>query len=80
MLQNTDIIMADFSICVEDAMDSDFVYFDPPYFPVSSTAKFAEYTKESFGKEDFYRPLKTCRTLDDRNVRFLMSNSYTDIV
>lgn len=80
MLQTVNIMLSDFSVCVRDALDSDFVYFDPPYFPASETARFTEYTSESFGEEDLRRLLDTCRLLDNHNVRFLLSNSYTDTV
>ena len=80
MLQNVSIKKEDFSSCVRGAQDSDFVYFDPPYFPVSHTAKFAEYTRESFSEDDLERLLKVCRALDNRNVRFLLSNSCTNMV
>jgi DNA adenine methylase len=46
-LQGVDIECRDFREVWMDLGKGDFVYFDPPYVPVSATAKFDEYTQEA---------------------------------
>jgi DNA adenine methylase len=53
----------------------DFVYFDPPYRPLTSTAQFESYTAGGFG-DDQQRELAACFTrLARRGVLVMLSNS-----
>ena len=53
----------------------DFVYFDPPFEPLSSTSSFTGYTEGGFGREDQLR-LKWCIDgLRERGAPALLSNS-----
>ena len=40
-----------FDAVVEEAREGDFLYFDPPYAPLSKTARFTNYTAEGFDLE-----------------------------
>lgn len=53
-----------------------FLYFDPPYRPLSATSSFNSYVKEDFN-DDSQRDLAAfCRMLNTRkNVRWMLSNS-----
>lgn len=52
-LQNTIIEHSDYSaILKKHAKSGDFVFLDPPYYPVSKNADFQRYTKEFFYHED----------------------------
>ena len=53
----------------------DFVYFDPPYFPVSETAKFTSYTRGGFGDADQIQLAKVAHELKQRGVHVMLSNS-----
>lgn len=57
-----------------------FYYFDPPYVPVSNTADFTGYTQNGFGLEQQKRLRDFCVELDRKGVRFMLSNSDTQIV
>jgi len=57
----------------------DFVYLDPPYVPVSTTARFTSYERDSFGPDDQRRLAGTMERLHRRGVRWLLSNSFTDL-
>jgi len=74
-LANAKLINGDFTIVLEFADKGDFVYFDPPYHPVSKTASFTGYTKDSFGEEAQERLAEVYRKLDRRGCKMMLSNS-----
>jgi len=65
----------DFSSTVEKVKKGDFVYFDPPYQPVSKTANFTSYTNGNFGLNDLKRLSKVSNQLAKKGVNVLLSNS-----
>ena len=65
----------DFDAILVDAKKDDFVYFDPPYQPVSSTANFTSYTNRSFTYGDLKRLAKLCLKLDSKGCKVMLSNS-----
>lgn len=67
----------DFEKACAKAKAGDFVYFDPPYAPVSKTSKFVGYQKRGWTMEDLARLADTCRSLDERGVQWALSNSDT---
>jgi DNA adenine methylase len=79
-LQGVDIECRDFREVWMDLGKGDFVYFDPPYVPVSATAKFDEYTQEGFVEEDQRDLAEICRELDGRGVKFIASNADAPLV
>ncbi len=60
--------------------DNDFVYLDPPYFPVSKTSNFTDYTKESFGIQQHKEVASEFERLDNIGSKVLLSNSNSDYV
>ena len=70
----------DFARVLERAEPGDFVYFDPPYVPVSATSSFTAYDKHGFGVEDQRRLAEVFRELDARGVFVMLSNSMTPFV
>ena len=70
----------DYSCVLENVKKGTFVYLDPPYDPVSSTSNFTGYTKGGFGKEEQIRLRKMCDKLDQRGVKFMLSNSATEFI
>jgi DNA adenine methylase len=74
--QNNIIIKCqDFSSTIQKAKKGDFVYFDPPYQPVSKTANFTSYTNGNFGLNDLKRLAKVSNELAKKGVNVLLSNS-----
>ncbi len=57
------------------AKAGDFVYLDPPYYPLSPTSSFTDYTSAGFGEEEQIRLKKLCDKLTKKGVLFLQSNS-----
>ncbi len=74
-LQTAGIFQEDFRSLVSRAGKGDFVYFDPPYAPLNETSDFTAYTKDGFPFEEHIALRDTCRELDSRGARFLLSNS-----
>ena len=75
-LQNTVLRVLDFEYAVSTAKDGVFVYFDPPYIPISPTANFTSYHQRDFTLQDQKRLAKTIRKLSLRKVKVLLSNAY----
>lgn len=64
-----------FERVVDGARAGDFLYFDPPYAPLSKTARFTNYTSEGFGAGDHERLRDVVITLATRGCHVVMSNS-----
>ena len=69
------ICSGDFETAVETAQAGDFVYFDPPYIPLTETSSFTSYTHEGFSYEDQVRLRDKFMELDERGVNVMLSNS-----
>ena len=52
-----------------------FVYFDPPYRPLSITSGFTSYTKEDFNDENQKELAEYYRELNTKNAKLMLSNS-----
>ncbi|MCE2542623.1 MAG: Dam family site-specific DNA-(adenine-N6)-methyltransferase [Acidobacteria bacterium] len=59
----------------EDAHSGDFIYLDPPYAPLSATARFTGYTPVGFGSGDQQRLQQVVVALAARGCHVLLSNS-----
>ncbi len=66
---------ASFDAVLHCASAGDFVYFDPPYAPLSATAQFTSYTADGFGVEDQQRLQQVLIELAKRKCHVLLSNS-----
>ena len=75
--KNIAIRCQDFTAILDDVRKDDFVYFDPPYQPVSKTANFTSYTKCEFTYDDLKRLGELCQKLDKKECKVLLSNSNT---
>jgi DNA adenine methylase len=58
----------------------DFIYFDPPYYPIEMKASFTSYTALDFSGECHEELKEFIDTLTMRRVKVLLSNSSTDFV
>ena len=81
-LNNADIKIfnLDFADAVVDAKKNDFIYFDPPYHPISDTSSFTGYNLQSFGEDDQIRLRDCCDDLIDRGCNILLSNSDSQFI
>jgi DNA adenine methylase len=78
-LQGVQLLCQDFTRTVEPAGSGDFVYFDPPYVPLSATSSFTAYAEGSFGPEEQQQLARTLRELGGRKVPALLSNSDCEV-
>jgi DNA adenine methylase len=62
------------------ARPGDFVYFDPPYAPLSRTASFTSYTGLGFNAQDQERLQRLAIVLASRGCFVLLSNSTADVI
>ncbi|HUU03020.1 MAG TPA: DNA adenine methylase [Myxococcota bacterium] len=69
-----------FDHVLEAAGRGDFVYFDPPYVPVSTTANFVSYARTGFDHQDQKRLAETMEKLKAKGARVMLSNSDTGAV
>ena len=74
------VMCRDFESILDNAREGDFVYFDPPYQPVSPTASFTSYTKQDFVDGGLARLADLCRKLDSKGCMVLLSNSDSEEV
>lgn len=79
-LQDVQIYCATFECVLEWARPQDWVYFDPPYAPVSATASFTAYHAGGFGSEQQTQLRDLCLQLSARGVLVMVSNSDTPLV
>lgn len=70
----------DFEDAVKWAKKPSFVYFDPPYDPVSVSANFTGYAEGGFNREEQIRLKNLCDRLHKRGIKFLLSNSDTPFI
>jgi DNA adenine methylase len=74
VLQDVEVRELDFREAAKSAERGDFIYFDPPYLPVSDTSKFAGYNGTRFRKHDLEELADLCRHLTKRGVHWMVSN------
>lgn len=75
ILQRTEIVQGDFSKCEKFIDNKTFVYFDPPYRPISHTSNFTSYSHQIFDDSEQLRLHKFFHKLAKKNAFLLMSNS-----
>ena len=79
-LSSVSLVVQTFDRVVEAAAHGDFVYFDPPYDPVSKTASFTGYTSASFTDQDQERLASVFRLLSEMGCQCMLSNSHTPFI
>ena len=77
VLKEVVIKKQDYRNVLAEAKKGDFIYFDPPYYPISKTASFTSYTKNSFLEEDQIELRDTFVALHKRGCFVMLSNSDT---
>lgn len=70
----------DFEKVLKATTKRDFVYLDPPYYPISNSSSFTSYSLNGFNKDEQKRLKKVCDELNKINCKFLLSNSATPFI
>ena len=79
-LQGVELRVGDFDWVLAEARPGDFIYFDPPYVPLSPTSSFTSYDRHGFGEEDHRRLAATVHQLTGRGCRVMVSNASAPLV
>jgi DNA adenine methylase len=75
-LQAVDIRIANYLECFDSISSNSFVYFDPPYKPISETASFTNYSGKGFDDEDQLQLATFFRKIDmEKKAKIMLSNS-----
>lgn len=77
---NIKIMNEDYREAVSDANTGDFVYFDPPYIPVTQTSSFTNYTKDIFGLIQQEQLRDTALELANQGVNVMLSNADVPLI
>jgi len=79
LLQNAKIEVKQFHEIESEVKKNDFIYFDPPYYPLKRES-FTTYTKEAFLEKEQERLAQLFRTLDKKGCKVMLSNSDTKFI
>ena len=79
-LKNTTIRNEDFNNILKYAKKWDFIYFDPPYDPLTETAKFTSYDKLGFWRKEQEKLFEVYKELDKRWCLLMLSNHNTQFI
>lgn len=75
LIANVEFKYGDYKKSEKYVDDNTFVYFDPPYRPLSITSGFTSYTKEDFDDENQKELAKYFSVLDNKKAKLMLSNS-----
>ncbi len=78
--RNVRILQGDFAKAVATARKGAFIYFDPPYHPISDTSSFTGYSVNGFGEQEQIRLKEVCDKLTERGCQVLISNSSASLI
>lgn len=79
-LEQVSIKHQDYKKILKQARKGDFIYFDPPYYPVNKTSSFTSYTSENFLDKEQIELRDTFMKLHELGCFVMLSNSDTDFI
>ena len=74
-LNNISIKSGDYATVLKETNERSFVYLDPPYHPISVNSNFTGYIQGGWDIFDQARLRDACNELNEKGVKFLLSNS-----
>lgn len=75
ILQNVEILCGDYTLIERYVDNNTFIYFDPPYRPLSTTSSFTSYSKENFDDTEQTRLAHFFSRLSRYGCKMMLSNS-----
>ena len=76
ILQKAEINIAPYDACFDKVGSQSFVYFDPPYRPLTKTSSFTGYTGSGFSDQDQVKLANFFQKLDEeKGAKMMLSNS-----
>lgn len=75
LLQDVQIKCGDYSECAEFIDENTFVYIDPPYRPLTTTASFTSYSEREFGDKQQMELGKFVDDISAKGAKVVVSNS-----
>jgi DNA adenine methylase len=75
LLRGVHLQVMSFEKILDFAGKDDFVYFDPPYIPLSKTSSFTRYSKSDFSMKEQKQLSEVFEALDSRGCFVMLSNS-----
>lgn len=79
-LQGVELLIADFEKATAECDVGDFIYFDPPYVPITATSSFTSYHRDGFTVNDHIRLAETFHRLASKGCGVMLSNSSAPLV
>lgn len=74
-LKNVTIVCGDYKKSADFIDESTFVYFDPPYRPITKTANFTAYSENAFDDKKQIELATFISEMDEKGAKVLISNS-----
>ena len=75
ILQNVEVLCGDYTLIERYVDNNTFIYFDPPYRPLSTTSSFTSYSKENFDDTEQTRLAHFFARLSRYGCKMMLSNS-----
>ncbi len=75
LLKKAEIYCNTYKIILKLIQKNSFVYFDPPYRPISTSSNFVKYTQYGFSEEDQRELSIIFKQLDKKEIFLMLSNS-----
>lgn len=79
-ISDATIVCDTYKNIISKCENNDFIYLDPPYFPISKTSNFTDYTKECFGILEHNELAKEFERLSSIGVKAILSNSNSEYI
>jgi DNA adenine methylase len=80
LLKNVKIKAMSFERVLAHAKKGDFIYFDPPYYPLKKGRSFTTYTKDNFLEQEQKKLADVFKKLTQKSCKVMLSNSDTEFI